>query len=145
MLGSPTSVHATDRGAGLLSTAAGVVVFLVFLLFAVQLLFGLYASSTVTAVANDAAVRAASAEAPALSVVEAEARRSLGKVGDAASFTWDTEDSDRDGEVDTVVLKVVATPPRLIPPSIGGAIGLDEVRRTVRVRLEQVQLEQVQP
>ena len=52
---------ADDRGAGLISTAAGVVVFLVFLLFAVQLLFGLYASSTVTAVANDAAVRAASA------------------------------------------------------------------------------------
>ncbi|MEQ1788282.1 MAG: hypothetical protein ABL966_14615 [Acidimicrobiales bacterium] len=123
----------------MLSTAAGVVVFLVFLLFAVQLLSGLYASSTVTAVANDAAVRAASAEAPDLSVIEAEARRSLGRVGEAASFRWDTEDTDRDGEADTVVLQVVAAPPRLIPPSIGGAIGLDEVRRTVRVRLEQVQ------
>ena len=32
--------------------------FLTFLLFAVQLLFGLYASSTVNAVANDAATRA---------------------------------------------------------------------------------------
>lgn len=115
------------------------VVFLVFLMFAVQLLFGLYASSTVTAVANDAAVRASSADAPPLHVIEADARRSLGEVGSSASFTWATDDSDGDGADDTVVLEVVARPPRLIPPSIGGAIGLDEIRRTVRVRSEQVQ------
>lgn len=127
-----------DRGAGLLSTAAGVVVFLVFLLFAVQLLFGLYASSTVTAVANDAAVRAASADAPPLPVIEAEARQNLGEVGSSASFTWAVDDTDGDGAPDTVVLEVVARPPRFIPPSIGGAIGLDEIRRTVRVRGEQV-------
>ena len=36
------------------------------------------------------------------------------------------------------MLQVVARPPRFIPPSIGGAIGLEEVRRTVRVRLEEV-------
>lgn len=130
---------APDRGAGLLSTAAGVVVFLVFLLFAVQLLFGLYASSTVTAVANDAAVRAASRDAPSLSVIEADARRNLGEIGSSASFTWATDDTDGDGAPDTVVLEVVARPPRFIPRSIGGAIGLDEVRRTVRVRSERVQ------
>jgi hypothetical protein len=128
-----------DRGAGLLSTAAGVVVFLVFLLFAVQLLFGLYASSTVNAVANDAAVRAASADAPPLEVIEAQARASLGDVGAAAAFTWEADDADGDGEPDTIVLEVVARPPRFIPPSIGGAIGLDEIRRTVRVRLEALQ------
>ena len=128
-----------DRGAGLLSTAAGVVVFLVFLLFAVQLLFGLYAASTVPAVANDAAVRAASAGAPPLERIEADARRNLGEVGAAASFTWSTEDADGDGVDDTVVLEVVARPPRFVPPSIGGAIGVDEIRRAVRVRLEQVE------
>jgi hypothetical protein len=113
------------------------VVFLVFLLFAVQLLFALYASSTVTAVANDAATRAASAESPPLAVIEAEARASLGEVGDSASFEWDLDDADGDGTPDTVVLEVVAEPPRFIPPSIGGSIGLDEVRRVVRVRAEQ--------
>jgi hypothetical protein len=128
-----------DRGAGLLSTVAGVVVFLVFLLFAVQLLFGLYASSTVTAVANDAAVRAASADAPSLRVIEAEARQSLGEVGSSASFAWATDDADGDGEDDTLVLEVVARPPRFIPRSVGGAIGLDEIRRVVRVRSERVQ------
>jgi hypothetical protein len=128
-----------DGGAGLLATAAGVVVFLVFLLFAVQLLFGLYASSTVNAVANDAAVRAASADAPPLEVIEVQARESLGEVGAAADFTWATDDVDRDGTADTVVLEVVTRPPRFIPASVGGAIGLDEVRRTVRVRVEEVQ------
>jgi hypothetical protein len=129
----------SDRGAGLLSTVAGVVVFLMFLMFAVQLLFGLYASSTVTAVANDAAQRAASLNAPPLSLIEAEARRNLGHVGDTATFEWRVDDSDGDGVDDTVVLEVVARPPRFIPHSIGGSIGLDEVRRTVRVRAERTQ------
>lgn len=123
----------------MLSTTAGVVVFLIFLLFAVQLLFGLYASSAVNAVANDAAVLAATADAPSLDVIEAQARASLGSVGAAATFTWRADDADRDGDPDTIVLEVVTRPPRFIPPSIGGAIGLDEIRRTVRVRLEEVQ------
>jgi len=126
-----------DEGAGLLSTAAGVVVFLVFLLFAVQLLFGLYSSSTITAVANDAATRAASQDAPPLSAIESEARASLGHIGESASFVWDVDDADGDGISDTVVLEVIARPPRFIPRSIGGSIGLDEVRRVVRVRTEQ--------
>jgi hypothetical protein len=128
-----------DGGSGLLSTAAGVVVFLVFLLFAVQLLFGLYASSTVSAVASDAASRAASSDAPRREAIEAQARASLGQVGETASFTWTEDDTDQDGQPDTIVLEVVARPPRFIPPSIGGAIGLDEIRRTVRVRVEEVQ------
>lgn len=125
-----------ERGAGLISTAAGVVVFLMFLLFAVQLLFGLYASSTVTAVAHDAAQRAATAEGPALDVIEEEARAALGRVGDRAEFTWSTDDTDGDGEDDTIVLAVVAVPPRFVPPSIGDAVGFGEIHRTVRVRME---------
>ena len=127
-----------DAGAGLISTVAGVVVFLVFLLFAVQLLFGLYATSAVNAVANDAATRAASADAPAVERIEAEARESLGRVGAGASFRWSVDDADGDGVDETVVLEVVAETPRLLPASVGGALGLDEVRRTVRVRREEV-------
>lgn len=128
-----------ERGAGLISTAAGVVVFLMFLLFAVQLLFSLYASSTVSAVASDAAHRAAARDAPPLTVIEADARASLGRVGDAAAFDWATVDSDRDGTDDTLVLEVVADPPRFVPRSLGGSVGLGEIRRTVRVRLEELQ------
>lgn len=128
-----------DRGAGLISTAAGVVVFLMFLLFAVQVLFALYASSTVTAVTNDAALRAAGRNAPPLAAIESEARESLGRVGDAASFVWSTVDTDGDDRDDTVVLEVTATPPRVVPPSIGGAVGLGTVARTARARIEEVQ------
>lgn len=127
-----------ERGAGLISTAAGVVVFLMFLLFSVQLLFGLYASSTVTAVAHDAARRAASSDAPPLAHIEAEARRNLGAVGSTASFRWGVLDADGDGLDDTIVLEVAARPPRFVPPSIGATVGMDEIRRTVRVRIEQV-------
>lgn len=129
----------SDRGAGLISTAAGVVVFLMFLLFAVQLLFSLYASSTVTAVANDAAQRAASRNAPPLEVIEEEARANLGRIGEEAAFTWARADADGDGTDDTIVLEVAATPPRFVPPSIGGAVGLGELRRTARVRIEELQ------
>jgi len=125
-----------DRGSGLLSSVAGVVVFLTFLLFAVQLLFGLYASSTVNAVANDAATRASTSDAPPLEAIEAEARRNLGDIGAPATFGWDLEDADGDGRSDTVVLEVVTRPPRFLPASLGGVAGLDEIRRTVRVRTE---------
>jgi hypothetical protein len=128
-----------DRGTGAISTAAGVLVFLIFLVGAVQLLFSLYASSTVTAVANDAAQRAAAAGAPPLSVIEADARATLGRVGDEASFTWRRDDADGDGADDTLVLRVIARPPRFVPPSIGDGIGLGAIDRTIRVRLEELQ------
>lgn len=134
---APTAAR-TDRGAGLISTAAGMVVFLMFLVFAVQLLYGLYASSTVTAVAHDAAQRAATSSAPPLAVIEAEARDSLGEVGDEADFAWGEEDTDADGRADTVVLRVVATPPRFVPGSLGEGVGLGPIDRTVRVRIEAV-------
>lgn len=129
---------AADHGAGLLSTVAGVVVFLAFLLFAVQLLFGLYATSTVNAVANDAATRAASADAPPLALIEAEARAGLGAVGRSARFRWSQDDADGDGALDTVVLEVVARPPRFMPAALGGVVGAEDIRRTVRVRQEVV-------
>ena len=127
-----------DAGAGLISTAAGVVVFLMFVLFAVQLLFGLYASSTVTAVANDAATRAAAADSPSLPVIEADARANLGRIGDDARFTWTSDDENGDGHDDTVVLTVVVEPPRFVPSSLAPG-GFGEVRRTVRVRIEERQ------
>jgi Flp pilus assembly protein TadG len=128
-----------DRGVGLLASAAGVVVFLMFLMLSVQLLFSLYASSTITAVANDAAQRAADANAPPLDVIEEEARATLGRIGDSATFGWSTDDADGDGLADTVVLDVVARPPRFVPASIGDGIGLGPLRRTIRVRVEELQ------
>ncbi|HUS60597.1 MAG TPA: hypothetical protein VMY34_00275 [Acidimicrobiales bacterium] len=128
-----------ERGVGAISTAAGVLVFLIFLLGAVQLLFSLYASSTVTAVANDAAQRAAGDGAPPLEVIEADARASLGAIGDTATFDWRADDADGDGSADTVVLRVTAAPPRFVPRSVGEGLGFGVIDRTVRVRIEQPQ------
>lgn len=128
-----------ERGVGAISTAAGVLVFLLFLVGSVQLLFSLYASSTVTAVANDAAQRAAANEPPPLSVIESDARASLGAIGDNATFVWQVEDTDGDGTDDTVVLRVTAAPPRFVPPSIGQGLGFGLIDRTVRVRVEEPQ------
>jgi len=125
-----------DDGTGLISTAAGVLVFLLFLVFAVQLLFSLYASSTVTAVAHDAAARAASDPDPDLDRIAAEARAHLGRMGERADLIWQTEDDDGDGEPDLVALRIVVVPPRLVPRSIGQGVGLGAVDRTARVRVE---------
>lgn len=125
-----------DHGTGLISTAAGVLVFLLFLVFAVQLLFSLYASSTVTAVAHDAAARAASDPTPDLGQIAAEARDHLGRMGEGAEMIWHTEDDDGDGEPDLVALRIVVVPPRLVPRSIGQGVGLGAVDRTARVRIE---------
>ena len=131
----PAVAPTSDRGSGLISTAAGVVVFLMFLLFAVQLLFGLYATSTVTAVANDAATRAASRASPTLRAIEGEARTSLGRIGEDAHFTWAADDTNGDGRDDTVVLTITVRPPRFVPGSLGGS-SPSEIRRTARARLE---------
>jgi hypothetical protein len=128
-----------DRGVGAISSAAGVLVFLMFLLGSVQLLFSLYASSTLTAVVNDAVQRAAAQGAPPLEVIEADARASLGAIGDRATFVWNVDDADDDGTDDTVVLHVTATPPRFVPPSIGNGLGFGVIDRTVRARAEELQ------
>jgi hypothetical protein len=125
-----------ERGAGLISTSAGVLVFLLFLVFAVQLLFSLYASSTVTAVAHDAAARAASAPEGDWELIGDDARSLLGRMGEEAELTWSAEDSDGDGASDTVALRIVVSPPRLVPRSLGEGVGLGTVDRTARVRLE---------
>lgn len=127
-----------DRGAGLIGTIGGVVVFLALLTFAVQLLFNLYATSAVTAVAHDAA-RTVAAEVGddtidatvAVVQAEAEARDSLGRYGERLEFTWD---------IDTrrVRLTIAADHPRVAISSVSAVFGLNRVERTVEVRVESV-------
>lgn len=117
---------------------AGLTVFLMFLLFAVQVLFGLYATSTVRATLHDAASRAAmgSGHTRDLARLAAEAEDSLGAMGDRTEITLRLVDDDGDGTGDAIVGDAVAVPPRVVPPSIGGMAGFEEVRASVRVRVE---------
>ena len=128
-----------ERGTGVFASAFGFTVFLIFLLFTVQVLFGLYTRTTVTAVAADLAQRAAN-EGTALTEdrfagYAEEARRRLGDHGDDTDFEFALVDADRDGVDDTVAVTVVSPLPILLPVRWSGA-SPDEFTRTMRARLE---------
>jgi hypothetical protein len=129
-----------DRGTGLIGSLAGVTVAILFLTFAAQVLLGLYATSTVRATLHDAASRAANQRSgqPNLGAIAAQAESSLGAMGDRTTITLTLVDDDGDGTPDIVVGHAVAVPPRVVPRSIGGMIGFEQIDVAVRVRIERV-------
>jgi len=128
---SPPDADASERGSGLLSTAAGVAAFLVLLAFAVQLLFNLYATSAVTAAAYDAArlVAARGGDVDEIPAAEAHARDVLGRYADRVTFDWDGTD----GSMVRVHVRA-ANPNRLFASLPLDAI--QRVDRTVKIRIE---------
>ena len=120
-----------ERGAGVLSAWFGLVVFFTLLLFAVQVLYNLYATSVVTSVSYDAARRVAAARGDPSVVgrAEADARDALGSYANRVSFTWAV-----DGEA--VVLRVQARNPSFLLPPAAGPLAFGDLDRTVRVRVE---------
>jgi hypothetical protein len=134
----------SQRGTGVFASAFGLTVFLIFLLFTVQVLFGLYTRTTVTAVASDLAQRAAN-EGAALdearfAAYADEARRRLGEYGDDTEFRFAFVDSDGDGADDTVAVTVDASLPILLPVRWSGYSPTD-FTRTMRARIEVFQEE----
>jgi hypothetical protein len=135
-----TIAHQGDRASGVFASAFGFTVFLVFLLFSVQLVFGLYVRTTVTAVAADLAQRAANEGPDAMSpgrivAYEEEARRRLGRYGDDTRFTFSLADADADGTDDTVQVRVHAALPTLLPRRLVPG-SPTSFTRTMRSRLE---------
>jgi hypothetical protein len=129
-----------EAGTGLVSTVAGVAVFLAFLFFAVQLLFNLYATSVVTTTAYDAARDVASGEIDhtdeasvhaAEQRAEAELRDRLGRYSSRVTVDW------RSSDESTIRLHVTAQNPDLLFHS-AGLLGFDQIDRTVTVRVEEV-------
>lgn len=124
-----------DRGAGLIGTIGGVTVFLTLLTFAVQLLFNLYATSVVTAVAYDTAVVVASGtvageiDSQLRDRAVDQARSELGQYGERASFVWDIDD-------ETVRLTLRVEHPKIAMERVMGVFGLNKVERSVEIRLE---------
>jgi hypothetical protein len=121
----------TEEGSGLVGTIFGVAMFLILLLFAVQVLVRFYAASAMTAAGFDAARRVASADAvdrpAAAQAAEARARRGLGSFGRTRmAFVWQQMDGQQ------IVLEVRGRPPTFLP--LPG--WLATVDRTVRVRTE---------
>lgn len=129
-----------DRATGVFGSAFAFTVFLIILLFTVQLLFGLYTRTTVTAVASDLAQDAANEGPGAVTgerraFYEAEARRRLGEYGDRADFDFSLVDADDDGTPDTVSVAVDADLPTLLPARWIPA-SPTSFSRTMRARLE---------
>ena len=122
-----------EAGAGVIGSVVGVTIFLILLVFAVQVLVGLYATSVVTAATYDAAKTLAGADqgdsAAGRVSAEATARHQLGRYGERATFRWDND-------AETVRLHVRAPRPTLLPRSLAGPTGLGDIERTVRVRVE---------
>lgn len=128
-----------DRGAGLLSSAAGLLVFLGFLLLAVQLLVDLHAQSVVSDAAYSGARAVAGARVDhddpgavdeARRDAEARVRSLLGRQGASARFDWSASSADE------VALRVVVDNPRFAVPGLPVHLGVDQVDRTVRLRVE---------
>lgn len=110
----------------------GFSVFLVMLLFAVQVLFNLYAASVVTAVSYDAARRVAGSDGGTAHIADAEAqaRQSLGRYADRVTFDWSATSPEE------VVLHVQSDNPSVLLPVLRGPAALDKLDRTIRVRVE---------
>src|SRR4051794_36730863 len=124
-----------ERGGGPISLWIGFSLFLVMLLFAVQVLFNLYAASVVTSVSYDAARRVAGSDGGPSYMAEAEdqARQELGRYATRVSFDWSGSSADE------VVLRVQAQNPNVLLPLRRGPAALDHVDRTIRVRVEHFQ------
>lgn len=121
-----------ERGSGPISTWIGFVVFLGMLLFTVQALLNLYATSVLTSVAWDAAREVAGSYGGtgAQAAAEARARQLLGRFGQDVSFDWSAS-SDED-----VVLRVRGDVPRVVMTDFGGVLPFGAIDRTVRLRVE---------
>lgn len=113
---------------------------MVFLLFAVQLLFGLYARTTITAIGSDVAAEAATAVARGAHPADyaGVVRDRLGSYGDDADISVRLDDTDGDGVADTVAVTIDAALPTLLP-SQWLPVGSGRVERTMNARIETFQ------
>jgi hypothetical protein len=126
-----------ERGAGLVSTFAGLLVVLVLLLFAVDVLVGLYTGTSLSGathaaarqVASDQRVRDGSDQQAAVRDGDAELRDLLGGVGRNADVRWAV-----DGDEVEVAARVRR--PGILPAGWRATGREAWIERTVHVRVE---------
>ena len=119
-----------ETGAGLISSVAGVTVFLAFLLFAAQVLTHLFATSFVNAAAFDAARIASGSSAVSEDAAEAHGRSVLGSFASRVS-SFDVEIGE-----EAVRVRVQARSPALLPATFGRVAGTSSIDRSVTLRRE---------
>lgn len=128
MLVSVGSGDERERGTAIVGTLVGFLIFMILLLLGVQTLLHLYATSAVTAAAEEAAQQVATAGGSPADVPAAQvaAEQSLGTLGSKAAFDW----VEVDGQQVTVRIEVQG--PDLLPLPAWMA----RVDRTATVRTE---------
>lgn len=138
--GRVASASRDDGGIGVISSASALLVTILFLTLAVQVLLGLYATTTLRTALHGAASSAANehvaGDRAALARIAGEAEGSLGRMGDRTAITLEPVDADGDGAPDVITGEAVGVPPRVVPGSVSGMVGVDEIRVGVRVRIE---------
>jgi Flp pilus assembly protein TadG len=139
LLGKSVRRGRGDGGTGMLTAALALLLFLVFLLFAVQLLVNLYDSSVVTGAAYDGARVVASHTVDhsdptqverAEDRAEQKMRSRLGPQGQRASFDWSGSDADQ------IAVRVQLDTPRFSLGGFGRSIPFNHIDRTAHVRVE---------
>lgn len=120
-----------DDGSAGITAVFGVAVFLTFVLFTVQALLHLFATSTVSAAAFDAARSAAAEDGRTCGQAEAAAIDLLGDYGAEAAITCA-----RTAE-DVVVAITAPSPSPLLRGFFGAAFDLGDITREARVRIEE--------
>ena len=129
-------LHEDEAGESPVTSIAGVLIFLGFLLLAAQTAIHLYAVSTSTSVMFDEARRVAAAVSTGTyDCVQATAavHDRLGRWGDGLAVTC----SGDDGTSDHVEVRVVGPSPANLVSAFGSVTGLATFERTVRVQAEQ--------
>jgi hypothetical protein len=122
-----------EKGAGLIGTFLGTLVFLAFCALAAHTLVGLYATSTITAVAWDEARLAATSSASPEAIAQANDRLATKLAGyDNTNTEWQLRGDESLG------LTVSVDRPALLPPALAEASELDRIERTVWVRIEEM-------
>ena len=127
---------ASERGTGALSSVFGVGVFLVLLMFCSHVLLNLWLTTSIDAVAHDAATDVATSGATddQLGTVEREAvtraREALGAYGNRVAMTFEP------GGPDRVVLHVSAPEITLLPQAVADLAGLSGLDRRIVVGRE---------
>lgn len=121
----------SEDGSGPISAVFGVAIFLGFLLFATQTLVHLYATSTVTTAAFDAARRGAAEGGGGCADAAARVRALLGDYGQRAAVACDQGP-------DQVQVTVTAPSPANLLAGFGTGLGLSDIERTAAVRVEQL-------
>lgn len=127
-----------ERGSGLLGSAIGIAVVIGLLGFAVNVTLGLWARSTVDAVAYDAARRLATADVASHAgssateaAIIADARGMLGDYGSKVEMDFLHQDNP-----ELVVLRLRAPGVSLLPRLIGGGPVVGAIEREIVVRRE---------